>query len=153
MERSAPMNPRIVAIVSAALLCLLSEAAWAERRVVLLTNDRCPVSTLSNLEVRKAYLGVSVSVGEQRLRPLRLVADKELNQIFFQTIVAMSEKSYNRRALSLAVKFGTPRPEEYSSLDEALNDLQRSICSVIFLWAQDADLQDTKEIRVLWQGD
>ena len=147
------MSLRVLAVISAAVLCLLSGTAGGERSVILLTNGRCPVSTLSNLDIRKAYLGVSVSVKDERIRPLRLVSDTELNQVFFQTIVAMSEKSYNRRALSLTVKFGTPRPKEFTSLDEALDDLQRSICGVIFLWARDADLPETRELRVLWQGD
>lgn len=147
------MRCRIMAMVSAVLLCLISGSALSERSVVLATNQSCPVSTLSNLDIRKAYLGVSVSVDEQRIRPLRLVTDAELNEIFFQTIVAMSEKSYNRRALSLALKFGTPRPQEYSSLDEALVDLQQSICGVIFMWAKDADLRDMRKLRILWQGD
>ena len=147
------MSSRFVAIFSAALLFLVSGTAAAERSVVLVTNKGCPVSNLTNLELRKAYLGVSVSVDEHIIRPLRLTTDPELNQIFFQTIVAMTERSYRRRALSMTLKFGTPRPQEYSSLEKALDDLQKSVCSVIFLWAVDVTANEQRVLRVLWQGE
>ena len=148
------MISRLLAIASIALLLLLPGTAAAARAVVLVTNESCPVSQLSNLDIRKAYLGVSVSVDGYGIRPLRLVADPELNQIFFQAIVAMSEKSYERRALSLAVKFGTPRPEEFTVLDEALDALRRTTCGVLFLWGREASTADgNKMIKVLWRGD
>lgn len=136
-----------------AWLFLWGETAIAERSVVLITNERCPVSKLSNLDIRKAYLGVTVSVAGRPVRPLRLTGDPELDQIFFQTVVAMSEKSYERRALSLALKFGTPRPAEYDSVEGALGALERASCGVLFVWADDArNSNNTKKIKVLWQG-
>lgn len=135
------------------LLALWSAAAAAERNVVLVANERCPVTDLSNLQIRKSYLGVTVSVDGHAIRPLRLTSDQELNQIFFQAIVSMSKKSYERRALSLAVKFGTPRPRELSSLEEAFDALQQETCAVVFLWATDAAAnKHGKTIRVLWRG-
>ena len=147
------MISRLLAITSFVLLFLLPGTAAAERVVVLVTNESCPLSELSNLEIRKAYLGVSVSVDGFSIRPLRLVADPELNQIFFQAIVAMSEKSFERRALSLAIRFGTPRPEEFTTLDEAFDALRRTTCGVLFLWGQDAStVEGNKTIKVLWRG-
>ena len=139
----------------AALACLLLSAGVAadNHSVVLVTNDRCPVSDLSRLEIRKSYLGVNVRVDDQPIRPLRLVGDPELDQVFFQTVVAMSEKSYERRALSLALKFGTPRPAEHESVEQALAALQRTPCGVLFLWEDDVEASsNTKKLRVLWRG-
>ena len=139
----------------ATLACLLlcAGASADNHSVVLLTNSRCPVSDLSSLDIRKAYLGVTVRVGDQTIRPLRLVGDPELDRVFFQSVVAMSEKSSERRALSLALKFGTPRPAEYARVGQALAALERAPCGVLFLWADDVKPGGgTKEIRVLWQG-
>jgi hypothetical protein len=147
------MTHRVTIPLLLASLCLWLDAQANNHSVVLVTNERCHVSELSNLDIRKAYLGVTVSVGDQVIRPLRVVGDPELDRIFFQTIVAMSEKSYERRALSLALKFGTPRPAEHESVDEALAALQRTSCGVVFLWAEDMHASNnTKTIRVLWQG-
>jgi hypothetical protein len=153
VERGIPMKFRLPAFVSIAVLFLSPGAAVAERTVVLLTNEDCPVTELSNLEIRKAYLGIAVVSEGQQIRPIRLIADQDLNRIFFQTIVAMSEKSYERRALSLTMKFGTPRPVELSNLEEVVATLRQSTCSVAFLWADDAStISNTKIVRVLWRG-
>jgi hypothetical protein len=148
------MNLRLPAFVSIALLFLCPEMAAAERTVVLVTNDECPISELSNLEIRKAYVGIAVIADGYPIRPMRLIADRELNRIFFQAIVAMSEKSYERRALSLAIRFGTPRPEEFTALDKAFDALDQSTCGVLFLWGSDAPTAaGNGTIKVLWRGD
>lgn len=147
------MIDRTTALVALAFLFLFSGAASAERTVVLITEKECPVAELSNLEIRKAYLGVTVRAGDQTIHPLRLVADAALNRVFFQNIVAMSEKSYARRALSLALKFGTPRPAEFPDLGRALQALQKSTCGILFLWEEDVPGNgETREIGRLWQG-
>ena len=153
MERGDSVMLRCLIMVSFVLLALWPAAAVAERTVVLVTNERCPVTDLSNLQIRKSYLGVAVSVDGHGIRPMRLTVDQELNQVFYQAIVSMSKKSYERRALSLAIKFGTPRPRELSSLEEAFDALQEETCAVIFLWGNDAaTYEDGKTIRVLWRG-
>ena len=147
------MTLRETSLAALALLFLWSGATADNHSVVLVTNERCPVSDLSRLDIRKSYLGVTVRVGDQTIRPLRLVGDRELDQVFFQTVVAMSEKSYERRALTLALKFGTPRPAEHETVAQALGALQRTPCGVLFLWADDLeDSNNTKKIRVLWSG-
>jgi hypothetical protein len=136
------------------MLFLCPGTVMAERIVVLVTSEHCPVSDLSNLDIRKAYLGISVSVDGNSIQPSRLTSDPELNRIFFQAIVAMSEKSYERRALSLTVQLGTPRPEEFDNLAEALDFLDKTPCGMIFLWAEDAAMNDNaKLIKVIWHGD
>lgn len=145
---------RLPAFASMTLLFLLSGTAAAERMVVLVTNNGCPISELSYLDIRKAYVGIAVTAEGEPIRPIRLIEDSDLDRIFFQTIVAMSEKSYERRALSLTLKLGTPRPEEFSDLDKALAALRRTTCGVLFLWANDIPATgDSKTIKVLWRGD
>ena len=147
------MKFRLPAFVSIAVLFLSPGTAVADRTVVLLTNEDCQVTELSNLEIRKAYVGITVISEGQQIRPIRLTTDQELNRIFFQTIVAMSEKSYERRALSLTLKFGTPRPVELSDLGEVVAALRQSTCGIAFLWADDAStISNTKIVRVLWRG-
>jgi hypothetical protein len=125
----------------------------AEETVVLVTSTECPVSTISALDVRKVYLGVSLRLEDQNIRPLRLNNDEKLNRVFFQSVVAMSKKSYERRVLSLALKFGTPRPAEYRRIEDALAALGGTRCSVVYGWSDDFDnAENVKVIRVLWQG-
>ena len=134
--------------------CLLPQLANAERTVVLITGESCPVNEISTLDIRKAYLSVSVSIDGHTIRPFRLGGDEMLSQIFYQSIVAMSQKSYERRALSMALKFGTPRPAVFEDVDSAADAVRRLRCGVLYLWKEDADsLDGVRIIKLLWQGD
>jgi len=139
-----------------ALFVILSTLAThglaADRAVVLVTGSACAMDEISALDVRKAYLGIGVSYKGQSLRAFRLNNDQQLNRIFYQSVVAMSEKTYKRRLLSLLLKYGRPRPREFDEPDElvaALTDIQ---CSIAYLWKSDAETAaGIKAIRVLWQ--
>jgi len=134
--------------------CLLPQLADAERMVVLITGESCPVHELSTLDIRKAYLSVAVSVDGHVIRPFRLAGDELLSQIFYQSIVSMSQKSYERRALSMAVKYGTPRPAVFDDVESAVDAVRRLQCGVLYLWKEDADsLDSVRIIKLLWQGD
>lgn len=147
------MSCRRVATLVAALIVLLPVDVLADRTVVLATGESCPIDSLGSLEVRKAYLGVVVDIDGHHLRPVRLVGDDQLDLVFFQSIVAMSRKSYARRALSLALKFGTPRPVEFVDLDAALDYVRSNQCSIVYAWAETLDGRSgTKILRTLWQG-
>lgn len=144
------LHPLIALVVS---LLLLPTGAAAERTVVLVTSGSCPIGSIDSLEVRKAYLGVVVTIDDHHVRPLRLIGDEQLDRVFFQSIVAMSRKSYERRALSLALKFGTPRPMELDDLDVALEVLRRIECGVVYAWSEDVvDEAGVKVLRTLWHG-
>jgi len=148
------MNPARTILTLVAIGCLLPQQADAERTVVLITGENCPVQEISTLDIRKAYLSVAVSVDGHTIRPFRLDGDEKLSQIFYQSIVAMSRKSYERRALSMALKFGTPRPAVFEDVDSAADAVRRLRCSVLYLWKEDADsLDGVRIIKLLWQGD
>jgi hypothetical protein len=134
--------------------CLLPQLADAERTVVLITSENCPVQEISALDIRKAYLSVAVNIDGHMIRPFRMRGDDMLSQIFYQSIVAMSQKSYERRALSMALKFGTPRPVVFDDIETADDAVLQLECSVLYLWKEDADsLDGIRIIKLLWQGD
>jgi len=148
------MKYRRATVVLLAMAWLLPQQADAERAVVLITGDSCPIDTISTLDIRKAYLSVSVSVDGHTIRPFRLGGDDLLGQVFYQSIVAMSQKSYERRALSMALKYGTPRPAVFDDIDSAAEAVRRLECSVLYVWKEDADsLDGVRIIKLLWQGD
>lgn len=141
-------------IVLLAIAWLLPQQAEAERTVVLITSEACPVREISTLDIRKAYLSVAVTIDGHPIRPFRLDDDEILNQVFYQSIVAMSQKSYDRRALSMALKYGTPRPPVFDDIYSAVDAVRRIECSVLYLWKKDADsLDGVRIIKLLWQGD
>lgn len=143
---------RTVLLIAALLLWL--DDTLAERAVVLVTGASCPVEELTSLDVRKAYLGISVSIDGHRLIPMQLVGDELLSSIFYQSVVNMSRKSYERRALSLTLKYGTPRTEKFDSVPEAAEAVTKRHCGIVYLWQKDADrLDGIKTVRLLWRGE
>ena len=142
--------------VRAMLLCcigiLLSLAVVAaERQVVLVASSTSPLHNLDSLELRKIYLGFTVKRNGKIVKGLRYTEDKNLNSIFLQTVVAMSEKSYKNRLLSLTLRQGTPRPARFNNSKDLLYALSVNPYSVSYMWKDDADLlSEVKILRVLW---
>jgi len=143
--------------VRATLLCcmgllLCMEVAAADRQVVLVAASTSPLHNLDSLELRKIYLGFIVKRDGEIVKGLRYTEDETLNSIFLQTVVAMSEKSYMRRLLSLTIRQGIPRPVDYEEFDSLLKALSTNSYSVTYMWKDDAvRSSDVKILRVLWQ--
>lgn len=136
------------------LTCLLADSVRAERSVVLVTREGCAMETISMLDIRKAYFGIAVSYQGHVVRAFRLNSDVDLSRVFFQTVVAMSEKSYERRLLSMLLKYGTPRPPEFEDVAALAAALRRSDCGIAYLWLDDVTSEkNLRSIRLLWQSD
>ena len=112
-----------MSLVRAILLCcvglmLCMEVAAANREVVLVVSSTSPLHNLDSLEIRKIYLGFTVKRDGKIIKGLRNTKDENLNGIFLQTVVAMSEKSYTRRLLFLPLRKGIPLPAEYDKIED-----------------------------------
>jgi hypothetical protein len=133
---------------------LCTKAVGAERQVVLVAAATSPLHDLDSLELRKIYLGFPVRRDGHMVRGVRNTSDDDLNRIFLQSVVAMSEKSYMRRLLSLPLRQGTPRPSKYDEPERLLDALSSDPYSVTYMWKETAALsEDVKTLRVLWQDD
>lgn len=131
---------------------LFCAAAASADTVVLVTGEDCPVDEISALDVRKAYLGVTVKADGWQLRPILMRGDDRLESIFYQSVVAMSKKSYERRRLSLALKYGTPRLDEFDDLPAVTDAIRSEECAITYMWGHQAEsLPGIKTIRLLWQ--
>jgi len=126
MERRISVRLRIAQLLISVALVLSAQVSWADSAVVLVTAKDSPIESISSLDVRKAYLGIVVTVDGNSVRALRRRDDEHLNQIFLQSVMAMTQRSYERRLLSLVLKFGTPRPLEVDSHEELLELLARN---------------------------
>jgi len=136
----------------ACIACLVAAAAESGETVVLVTAETCPVESITTLDLRKAYLGVAVGVDGHRIRPILMRGDEKLEQVFYQSVVAMSKKSYERRRLSLALKYGTPRLAELDDVTAVSEALRSEECAMTYLWGRDAEtIPGIKTVKLLWQ--
>ena len=133
-------------------MMLSMTASWADDAVVLVCANDGPIADISSLEIRKAYLGISVTIAGRPVRPMRHRDDDRLNVIFLQSVMAMSQKSYQRRLLSMMLKYGTPRPAEVDDREEMIDTLERNPYAVGYMWKSDAESDPrVRTIKVLWQ--
>jgi len=140
----------------AASLTLSLVLCWTALRgaeqVVLVAAENSPIETLSALELRKAYFGVVVRYDNQIIRPFRNSSDSQLNRIFLQSVVAMSDRSYERRLFSLTLKSGRPRPEEFTNQDDLVRAVRDYPYCISYMWRSDAERSEgIRIIKVLWQ--
>lgn len=146
------MRATVTKFLLVPVLMLFLTVSRADDAVVLVTGSEGPLSDISSLDTRKAYLGIAVPVGDNTLRPFRRGKDERLNLIFLQSVIAMSRRSYERRLLSMMLKFGTPRPVEVDSHEELVERLSKNRYGIAYMWKADADADArVKIIRVLWQ--
>jgi len=152
MERRVSVRLRVAQMLVVSALTLAAHASAEDAAVVLVTGKDSPIEIISSLEMRKVYFGISVSIKGQTIRALRRRDDEHLNQIFLQSVIAMSQRSYERRLLSLVLKFGTPRPVEVKSRDELLKLLAEHPSTITYMWKSNAEANPrVRIIRVLWQ--
>ena len=133
-------------------LILCVKVAVAEHQVVLVAAATSPLHDIDSVELRKIFLGFTVERDGQTIKGLRNISDEDLNNIFLQTVVAMSEKSYKRRQLSLTLKKGTPQIAEYDKVEDLIKALLRNPYSISYTREDVAEREPgIKILRVLWE--
>ena len=130
-------------------ICLGS--VQASHEVVLVASSNSPVDELSSLQLRKIFLGYNVKHDGENIKGLRNTTDSSLNKIFLQTVVAMSEKAYDRRQLSQALRQGIPRVSEFGDMEKLVSALSEDPFAVSYMGKEEADrMPGIRIIRVLW---
>lgn len=151
MERRTAV--RYAWLIRATLTAVLGGAAFAQGHdtVVLVVGAKSDVTALSSVEVRKLFMGLTVMSGGRALHALRNDSDPRLDQIFLQNIVSMSDATYERQVLGLALRQGREPPPTVHSEKALLRVLAYDPAAVSFAWGADvAGNADVKVIRVLW---
>ncbi len=136
----------------AVLIFVLAAPAHAgERQVVLIVSAASSVTQLDPIEIRKLFLGLPVLRANRALVPVRNSGDHQLDQVFLQDVVAMSQSAYDRRILAQVLKRGHPRPIEVESRDKVLSALYADPYAVSYAWLQDVAANPRiRVLRVLW---
>src|ERR1700686_5912917 len=117
MERGRSVNKIAAAWLPAALVsAAVTTPASADETLVLIVSADSKVEQLDSLEVRKLFLGLTVTHNGDRLRPVLDEADARVKEIFLQNIVSMSDTTYDRNVLRLALIQGQIKPIAYKDI-------------------------------------
>lgn len=127
-----------------------TSAATPERLVLIVSADSS-VEQLDSLQLRKLFLGLTVEHNAILLRALLNEADPMIKEVFLQNVVAMTDSTYDRRLLRLAMQHGAVLPTVYTDKDKLLTALVADPNAVSFAWYRDvAQDKRIKVLRVLW---
>ena len=138
---------------TAVLMTLLTATrpVWAADQLVLIVSADSKVEQLDSLEVRKLFLGLTVTYNGDRLRPVLDEADVRVKEIFLQNIVSMSDTTYDRSLLRLALIQGQIKPIAYKDIALLLKAVEADPTAVSYAWAKDvAHDSRIKILRILW---
>jgi len=138
---------------TAVLVTLLAAArsVSAAEQLVLIVSADSKVEQLDSLEVRKLFLGLTVTQNGERLRPVLDEADARVKEIFLQNIVSMSDTTYDRSVLRLALIQGQIKPIAYKDIALLIKAVVADPTAVSYAWAKDvAHDSRIKVLRVLW---
>lgn len=145
--RTAPLRFLVLLLCMAVVL-----PASADETLVLIVSAQSNVAQLDSLEVRKLFLGMTVTHDGDRLRPLLNQADSRVKEVFLQNIVSMTEMTYDRRVLRLALQGGRSIPDIYTDKLLLFKAVAADPAAVSFAWAKDVQYDKRiKVLRVLWQ--
>ncbi len=150
------MARRAVVIVSFWLLLLGSAGdavAAEERRLVLVVVADSTITPLDHTEIRKAFIGITVVKGKQRIEPLINVSDALLYQVFLQKNIFMSARHYERLLLARVFRSGGRHPARYSDHGSLVGALKARPGAITYMWATTAEATPgIKELQELWRG-
>ena len=150
MERGNSVSKIAAAAVLATLLGASGTVSAADQLVLIVSADS-KVEQLDSLEVRKLFLGLTVIHNGDRLRPVLDEADPRVKEIFLQNIVSMSDSTYDRSVLRLALIQGQIKPIAYKDIDLLIKAVIADPTAVSYTWAKDvAHDSRIKILRVLW---
>jgi hypothetical protein len=142
---------KIAATAVLVTLLTATRPAWAADQLVLIVSADSKVEQLDSLEVRKLFLGLTVTYNGERLRPVLDEADVRVKEIFLQNIVSMSDTTYDRSLLRLALIQGQIKPIAYKDIALLLKAVEADPTAVSYAWAKDvAHESRIKVLRVLW---
>ncbi|MDE2349830.1 MAG: hypothetical protein KGL92_15105 [Gammaproteobacteria bacterium] len=145
---------KTIALITAALGLIVHGAARSagSDSVVLVVSAHSRVSTLSAIEVRELFLGMTVAPEGQVLHAVRNASDTRLSDIFLQNVVAMSANSYRRRVLGMALEQGRRPPPAEADERRLFQEVETDPNVVTYAWSsQIAGVRGLKAIRVLWR--
>lgn len=150
MERGISLNKLAATAVLLTLLTAMSPAL-AEEQLVLIVSSDSKIEQLDSLEVRKLFLGLTVTHDGNRLRPILNEADARVKEVFLQNIVSLSDITYDRRLLQLSLQQGRTQPTVYKYTIELLRAIAADPSAVSYAWSKDvAHDPRIKILRTLW---
>ena len=136
--------------------CLVGDETMAQTtppRLLLVCGIESTLTTLSQAEVRKLFLGVPIDKNNLRLKPLRNASDVRLTEVFLQKVIFMSKREYDRQLVSRVFRSGGKRPSVFNDIMPLIAHLQAVPGTLTYMWSDQVEgNSDLNVIGVLWDA-
>jgi hypothetical protein len=153
MERGTTVKRHCPLALLLLSLPLCALPAWSADALVLVVRVDSPIQSLDSLQIRKAFVGLTVTADGSTVRPLINDSLPMLRTAFLQHIVGLSEQMYQRRTLTLALQQGRALPPAFTSQTELLRELAASPYAVTYMWLSMVQTSSQlRVVRVLWRN-
>ena len=136
-------------------LCLINinSSATTQRSLLLVCDANSTLSYLSPTEIRKLFLNVPVVKDGVQLKPLRNISDPLISDVFLQSVIFMSKRSYERKLLSRIFRYGGKNIPAYSNIPELKAELHLYPEAVTYMWSDQVEHdKSVKSLGVLWEN-
>lgn len=146
------MITALIRALALTLLLLVAMPTFAGERLVLIAAADSELEQLDSPEVRKLFLGMTVAQNGSRLKPLLNESDAHIRALFLQNVVSMTDTSFDRRVLRLAMAGEANVPARYTATLELLDAVAHNRLAVSYAWARDVEHDKRiKILRTLWR--
>jgi hypothetical protein len=139
--------------MAASLLLLLGAATptFASQELALIVSADSKVDQLDPPLARRLFLGLTVAQGGVRLHPLLNESDPQTTDLFLRYIVSMSDSTYYRYLLRLALVQGRTKPTVYKKSNELINAVASDPTVVGYAWVKDINHDPRiRVLRIVW---
>ena len=133
------------------LLFILSQPAYSDDSVVLVTSKASAIEHVTLLDVRRIYLGITPKDSSHINKPVLNLSDKTTYNNFIKNVMHMTEDGYRRKIVKRVFRRGNDYIIEIPSLDELIEHLKNNKNDISYMKKSDIqDSYDIKIIAVLW---
>jgi hypothetical protein len=129
------------------VVLLPSAAVYAnENNLVLVASSRSTLPAIKANDVRKAFLGLPVSVNEKTIVPIVNSSNNDTKELFLQRVLFMSGTVYERHSVGRVFRNGGNKLAEFSDPMALASALTANPLSISFMLAVDAKKMSTVKI-------
>jgi hypothetical protein len=120
------------------ILCRSASTHANEANLVIVAASGSNLPPIKANDVRKAFLGVPVTVSEKTLVPLINSSNNDTKELFLQRVLFMSGAVYERHSLGRVFRNGGNKLAEFSDSIALANALAANPLGISFMLAVDA---------------
>ncbi len=121
-------------------------------RIVLFCKGDCDALNLDSLRLRKLFLGLPVKARGDYLQAVINLSDPELSAFFYQSLVAMTRKSYEKKRLLYQLRYALTSPPRFDEYRLWRDHVMRHEALVSFAWEHElSGLDNISILQTLWQ--